>query len=397
MISRAHKIKLKPNKAQAVMLSKTAGTARYAYNWALAETYKGWKDTGKNPSVYELDSRWTAEKPEWASETARTSQTRAILNTKSAYKKFFENLKAGVYAGKQVIHPSFKRKGVHDSFYVDNAHAKLCGKHIKLPRIGSVRMTEKLRYSDCKIMSYTVSHEADGWYVSVQVELDEELRSSSDSFVGVDVGCKVLAIASDGTECKTPGMLKDLERQLKRKQRLLARKARGSKNRAKARIKVAKAYKRIRNVKQDAMHKFTATIAKNHGVVVIEDLDVKGMKEGNNKYVRKGVQQSCMSEIHRQLMYKCNSYIKVDRYYPSSKTCSSCGFHKADLLLGERTFVCPSCGLTIDRDLNAALNLLHEGIRICTVQSARCEIYTEGHSGCACGGSKSPSKQEVLL
>ena len=378
MISRAHKIKLKPNKAQAVMLSKTAGTARYAYNWALAETYKGWKETGKNPSVYELDKRWTAEKPEWASETARTSQTRAILNTKSSYKKFIENLKAGVYAGKQVEHPSFKRKGVHDSFYVDNAHAKLCGKHIKLPKVGSVRMRELLRYSDCKIMSYTISCEAGEWYVSVQVEMDEEVRSSSNSFVGVDVGCKVLAIASDDTECRTPGMLKDLERQLKRKQRLLARKAKGSKNRVKARLKVAKAYKRINNVKQDVMHKFTATIAKNHGVVVIEDLDVKAMQESADKRTRKGVHNSGMAEVHRQLMYKCNSYIKVDRYFPSSKTCSSCGFHKADLLLGDRTFVCPSCGLTIDRDLNAALNLLHEGIR----------IYTVGHTGSACGEAR---------
>ena len=388
MISRAHKIKLKPNKAQAVMLSKTAGTARYAYNWALAETYKGWKETGKSPSVYELANRWTAEKPEWASETARTSQTRAILNTKSSYKKFIENLKAGVYAGKQVVHPSFKRKGVHDSFYVDNAHAKLCGKHIKLPKVGSVRMRESLRYSDCKIMSYTISCEAGEWYASVQVEMDEEVRSSSDSFVGVDVGCKLLAIASDGTECKTPGMLKNLERQLKRKQRLLARKAKGSKNRAKARIKVARAYQRIRNIKQDAVHKFTAAIAKNHGVVVIEDLDVKSMQENADKRTRKGVHNSCMSEVHRQLMYKCNSYIKVDRYFPSSKTCSNCGFHKADLLLGDRTFVCPSCGLTINRDLNAALNLLHEGIR----------IYTEGHSGSACGEVDGTSvKQEVLL
>ena len=378
MISRAHKIKLKPNKAQAVMLSKTAGTARYAYNWALAEAYKSWKDTGKNPSVYELSNRWTAEKPEWASETARTSQTRAILNTKSAYKKFFENLKAGVYAGKQVIHPSFKRKGVHDSFYVDNAHAKLCGRHIKLPRVGSVRMRELLRYSDCKIRSYTVSHDADGWYVSVQVEMEEEVRSSSSSFVGVDVGCKSFAIASDGTECKTPGMFKNLERQLKRKQRLLARKQKGSKNRAKARIKVAKAYQRIRNIKQDAVHKFTAAIAKNHGIAVMEDLDVKSMQENADKHIRKGVHNSCMSEVHRQLMYKCNSYIKVDRYYPSSKTCSSCEYHKADLLLGERTFICPSCGLTINRDFNAAINLLHEGTR----------IYTEGHSGSACGEAR---------
>ena len=368
MISRAHKIKLKPNKAQAVMLSKTAGTARYAYNWALAR-WKELYDQGVRTSYVELSREWTKDRPEWASEVTDGAPRRAIMNLDKAYKSFFKG------ASK---HPTFHKKGRKDSFYVDNAHAKLCGKHIKLPRVGSVRMRELLRYSDCKIMSYTVSHDADGWYVSVQVEMDEEVRSSSNSFVGVDVGCKVLAIASDGTECRTPGMLKDLERQLKRKQRLLSRKQKGSKNRAKARLKVAKAYKRIRNVKQDAMHKFTATIAKNHGVVVIEDLDVKGMKEGNNKYVRKGVQQSCMSEVHRQLMYKCNSYIKVDRYYPSSKTCSSCGYHKADLLLGDRTFVCPSCGLTIDRDFNAALNLLHEGIR----------IYTAGHAGSACGEAR---------
>jgi len=375
MISRAHKIKLKPNKAQAVMLSKTAGTARYAYNWALAR-WKELYDQGVRTSYVELSREWTKDRPEWASEVADGAPRRAIMNLDKAYKSFFKG--ASKY-------PTFHKKGRKDSFYIANSKATIYGNKIRLPLIGRVRMTEFLRYSDCKIMSCTVSHEADGWYVSVQVELEEEVRSSSDSFVGVDVGCKLLAIASDGTQCKTPSMLKNLERQLKRKQRLLARKANGSKNRAKARFAVARAYKRINNVKQDAMHKFTAAIAKNHGVVVIEDLDVKGMQEGNNKYVRKGVQQSCMSEVHRQLMYKCNSYIKVDRYYPSSKTCSSCGYYKADLLLGEKTFVCPSCGLTIDRDLNAALNLLHEGIRIYTVQSTRCEICTEGHSGCACG------------
>ena len=301
------------------------------------------------------------------------------MNLDKAYKSFFKGVSK---------YPTFHKKGRKDSFYIANSKATIYGNKIRLPLIGRVRMTEFLRYSDCKIMFYTVSHEADGWYVSVQVELEEEVRSSSDSFVGVDVGCKVLAIASDGTQCKTPGMLKDLERQLKRKQRLLARKAKGSKNRVKARLKVAKAYKRINNVKQDAMHKFTAAIAKNHGVVVIEDLDVKAMQESADKRTRKGVHNSGMSEVHRQLIYKCSSYIKVDRYYPSSKTCSSCGFHKADLLLGERTFVCPSCGLAIDRDLNAALNLLHEGMR----------IYTVGHTGSACGEVDGTSmKQEVLL
>ena len=368
MISRAHKIKLKPNKAQAVMLSKTAGTARYAYNWALTR-WKELYDQGVRTSYIELSREWTKDRPEWASEVTDGAPRRAIMNLDKAYKSFFKG------ASK---HPTFHKKGRKDSFYVDNAHAKLCGKHIKLPRVGSVRMRELLRYSDCKIMSYTVSHDADGWYVSVQVEMDEEVRSSSNSFVGVDVGCKVLAIASDGTECRTPGMLKNLERQLKRKQRLLSRKQKGSKNRAKARFAVARAYKRINNVKQDTIHKFTATIAKNHGVVVIEDLDVKAMQESADKRTRKGVHNSGMAEVHRQLMYKCNSYIKVDRYFPSSKTCSNCGFHKADLTLGDRVFDCPSCGLAIDRDLNAALNLLHEGIR----------IYTVGHTGSACGEAR---------
>ena len=368
MISRAHKIKLKPNKAQAVMLSKTAGTARYAYNWALAR-WKELYDQGVRTSYVELSREWTKDRPEWASEVADGASRRAIMNLDKAYKSFFKGISKP---------PTFHKKGRKDSFYVSNDKAVIYGNKIKLPLIGRVRMTEFLRYSDCKIMSYTISCEAGEWYASVQVEMEEEVRSSSNSFVGVDVGCKALAIASDGTECKTPGMLKDLERQLKRKQRLLARKARGSKNRAKARIKVAKAYQRIRNIKQDAVHKFTAAIAKNHGIVVMEDLDVKSMQGCCNKHVRKGVQQSCMAEVHRQLMYKCNSYIKVDRYYPSSKTCSSCGYHKADLLLGERTFVCPSCGLTIDRDFNAALNLLHEGIR----------IYTAGHAGSACGEAR---------
>ena len=235
-------------------------------------------------------------------------------------------------------------------------------------------MTETLRYEDRKILSYTVKRKADGWYVVIQVELDEERRTESESFVGVDVGCKQLAVASDGTICDTPEKLKDLERQLRRRQRLLSRKAKGSKNRQKARLRVSRTFQRIQNIKQDTVHKFTALIAKNHGTVCLETLDVKSMHTGENKYVRKGVQNSCMSEIHRQLRYKCNNFIEVDKYFPSSKTCSSCHSLKADLDLSERVYTCQSCGLKIDRDLNAALNLRQEGFR----------IYTLGHRGSAC-------------
>ena len=364
MIQRAHTIKLKPNKEQAILLSKTAGTARYAYNWGLAK-WNELYEAGEKCDPYMLSRMWTQERPDWALEVYNGSARKALLNLGGAFRAFFQGFRS---------HPTFHRKGLKDSFYVSNDKARLYGSKIRLPNIGRVRMTETLRYEDCKILSYTVKRKADGWYVVIQVELDEERRTESESFVGVDVGCKQLAVASDGTVCTTPGKLKDLERQLKRRQRLLSRKQKGSHNRAKARQKLSRTFQRIQNIKQDTVHKFTAHIAKNHGTVCLETLDVKDMKEGENKYVRKGVQNSCMSEIHHQLKYKCNNYIEVDKYFPSSKTCSNCHSLKADLDLSDRVYTCQSCGLKIDRDLNAALNLRQEGFR----------IYTVGHTGSAC-------------
>ena len=350
------------------MLAKTAGTARYAYNWGLAKWNELYK-AGEKCSAYSLISLWKQERPDWALEVGAAFLQRPFMHLEGAFKAFFRG---------QRKHPTFHKKGLRDGFYVPNTEIKLKGRKIRLPKLGFVRMTETLRYHDVKLLSAAVKHQADGWYVVIQVELEEERRTDRDSFVGVDVGCTTLATASDGTVCESPARLKDLERQLRRKQRLLARKQKGSSNRAKARLKVARTWQRINNIKQDAVHKFTATVAKNHGTVCIEKLDVKGMKEGDNKYVRKGVQLSCMSEILRQLKYKCNSFIEVDRYFPSSKTCSNCHSLKADLDLSDRTYHCPSCGHTINRDLNAALNLLKEGLR----------IYTVGHTGSACGAAR---------
>ena len=347
------------------MLAKTAGTARYAYNWGLAK-WNELYEKGERCDAYMLSRMWTQERPEWALEVHNAVARKALVNLGGAFTAFFQS---------RAKHPTFHKKGLRDGFYVSNDKARLYGTKIRLPNIGRVRMTERLRYEDAKVMSYNVKHQADGWYVVIQVEFAEERRTESNSFVGVDVGCTTLATASDGTTCDSPAKLKDLERQLRRKQRLLARKQKGSGNRAKARLKVARTRQRINNIKQDAVHKFTAGIAKNHGTVCIEKLDVKGMKEGSNKYVRKGVQLSCMSEILRQLKYKCNSFIEVDRYFPSSKTCSNCGHINAELTLDDRTYHCPSCGHTINRDLNAALNLRKEGLK----------IYTEGHSGSASG------------
>ena len=368
MIQRAHTIKLKPNKHQAVLLSKTAGTARYAYNWGLAK-WNELYEKGEKCSAYSLISLWKQERPEWSLEVGAACLQRPFMHLEGAFKAFFQGFRS---------RPTFHRKGRNDSFYVPAGQFRLFHNKISIPKVGRVRITERLRYEDAKMLSASVRRKADGWYVSICVEIDSERRTDSESFVGVDVGCKHLAVASDGTICDTPGRLKDLERQLRRRQRLLARKAKGSKNRQKARLRVSRTFQRIQNIKNDTVHKFTATVAKNHGTVCLETLDVKDMKEGENKYVRKGVQNSCMSEILRQLCYKCNNFIEVDKYFPSSKTCSNCHSLKADLDLSERVYKCDNCHIEIDRDLNAALNLRDEGIR----------IYTLGHRGSASGETR---------
>ena len=367
-MNRAHKIKLKPNKAQAIMLAKTAGTARYAYNWGLSK-WNELYEKGEKCSAYSLISLWKQERPSWALEVGAACLQRPFMHLEGAFKAFFQGLRK---------HPTFHKKGLRDGFYVPSGQFKLFGTKISIPKVGRVRMTESLRYQDAKLVSVSVKHQADGWYAVLKVELEESPRTDSDTFVGVDVGCTNLAIASDGTTCETPDKLKDLERQLRRKQRLLARKQKGSHNRAKARYAVSRTWQRINNIKQDTVHKFTAAVAKNHGTVCIEKLDVSSMQSGDNARVRKGVHNSCMSEILRQLKYKCNSFIEVDRFYPSSKTCSNCGHINAELTLADRTYHCPSCGYTINRDLNAALNLLKEGLR----------IYTVGHTGSACGAAR---------
>ena len=363
---RGHLIRLYPNEQQRVMLAKTAGTARYCYNWGLAK----WNEMYKNEQkcdAYALARLWTKERPEWAKETYRGVQTKAFLNLGGAFTAFFQ---------KKNKHPEFHKRGHKDSFYVDNAHARILSDFvIRLPKIGDVRMSEKLRFEG-KILRYVVSKKADQWYVGISVELPGRVVSEEvSSPVGVDVGSKHWAVASDGSVLDKPKSISEREKRLKRYQRIMSRRQKGSKNRNKARSKVAREYKRISDIKLDAIHKFTSQLVKSHDLVCCEDLNVKGMCK-SVKSIRKAVHDSCMTEIRRQLQYKAAHYVEVDRSYPSSKRCSGCGHVKDDLTLKDRTYRCPSCGLVIDRDFNASINLKNEG----------CRNYTEGHSESACGG-----------
>ena len=348
------------------MLAKTAGTVRYCYNWGLAK----WNEmhrNGENCSTCELSRLWTKERPEWSKEVSRCPQTKAFMFLGSAFMAFFK---------KKSERPTFHKKGRKDSFYVDTSKGWLKGdSRVHLPNIGDVRMAEKLRFSG-KIQRFVVSKISDNWYVSITVELDEDIKpTDSDSAVGIDVGIKHWAVTSEGEVLDRPKSIERLEKSLKHAEREKSRRKKGSKNRRKSIRRIARLHHRIRCVKMDAVHKFTSRIAKNHGVVCCEDLCVKGIGK-SIKGVRKGVHDSCMGLMRVLLSYKAKHYVEIDRWFPSSKRCSKCGHVKDELKLSERTYRCESCGNVLDRDHNAAINIRDEGLR----------IFTDGHSGSACGG-----------
>lgn len=349
--NRTHKIRLSPTFKQRTMLNKTAGTVRYAYNWALTEwnkiyeTYKQDK-TRPKPSAYTLSRQWTKDRPEWSREVNRGSQTKAILNLGQAFINFWNG---------HAKCPVYKKKGRGDSFYIPNDKARIKGKTIRIPNVGWIKTREQLRYQG-KIMSYTVVKEADQWFVCVQCSVNIP-KVKTGSVIGVDVGIHNLAVTSEDEVLENPKNLKRSETKLRRLQKKLSRQKKGSKRRYKTKIKIAKTYLNIRNKGRDLLHKFTHQVTKNHGTVVIEDLDLISMRE--NKYLRRPLHEASLRELLLQLGYKASELIKAPRYFPSSKRCSKCGKVKENLKLSERIFRCTDCSFEVDRDLNAARNLMY--------------------------------------
>ncbi len=362
---RVHKIKLDPNQAQAEYFARACGTARFAFNWALAE-WKRQYEAGEKPSAFGLSRALNAIKAEqfpWMAEVTKCAPQQAIKNVGVAFDNFFRNLKCGRKPG----YPRFKRKGLHDSFRADNgppnasSNAVECvGKTIKLPKIGVVRMREALRFSG-RTLSATVSKMADGWHVAILVDtadcLSGPLDRGSVGVVGVDLGIKELATLSTGEAIPALKPHRVAHKRLVRLSRSLIRKQKGSANRAKAKAKLARLHLRIANVRKDALHKLTTRLATTFDAIGIEDLNVAGMVK--NRSLARSISDAGFAEFRRQLEYKCvmtgARVHVVDRFYPSSKTCHQCGtIHP--MKLSNRVMVC-DCGNVMDRDLNAAMNL----------------------------------------
>jgi putative transposase len=290
-------------------------------------------------------------------ECSKCAPQEALRDFNTAFKNYYRSRKTGNKIG----FPKFKKKGVRDSFRLYGT-IKFEGRKIQLPRIGKIRIKEKRSwYCKGRVLSVTVRRRANRWFAFVAVE--EEIIDTTpidDTKVGVDLGVKTLATLSNGTIVSNPRALGNRLKKIKKLSRSLSRKKQGSKNREKARLRLAKMYLKTFNIRQDTLHKLTTYLAKSHSMIVIEDLRVSGMMR--NKRLARAIADVGMHEFRKQLEYKCKWYgsqlIVAPRTYPSSKICSNCGNKKKELGLSEREYVCEACGIRVDRDMNAARNLV---------------------------------------
>ena len=367
IINKAYKIELHPNNRQRGLLAQSAGTARFAFNWGLHQRIELYKNDKKSTSAIDQHKelcRIKQEKFPWMYDVSKCAPQEALRDLDKAFKNFFR----GVESGKKLGFPKFKSKHRgHNSFKISGGAVYITNSSIKLPKIpGTIKLKEKgyIPVKGVKYNSYTICKEAGRWFISVQVE--QEIPGQlikPEEVIGVDLGIKTLAVTSDGDVFENPKNLNRLERSLKRQQREVSRRKKGSKNRRKSVFKLQIKHKRVSNCRKGSIHKMTSSLVKiKPRIIVIEDLAVRNMLQ--NHKLAKSLSDASFGEIRRQLEYKSKWYgseiIVADRFFPSSKTCSSCGLIKEDLNLSDRVFRC-ECGHVLDRDLNAAINLKRYG------------------------------------
>jgi putative transposase len=366
------KTKLKLTAEQKTIMAKHAGIARFTYNWGLA-TWKSLHQDGFKPNKFLLKKFFNNEVKtslEWIKEKGICQKITqyAFDQLGDGYARFFKGL--GGY-------PKFKKKGINDSFTIDAGGKPIPvgGVRVKLPTIGWVRTYEGLPHTTTTKL--TISRIADDWYIAFAYDQECESTPKYVDVVGVDLGIKELATLSTGVTFPNPKAYKKNIQKLQRLSKAYSRKKKGSNNRNKSKLKLAKHHNRVASIRKDSLHKVTHYLCKNHAVIVssalggfpdlkrlrtrrvVEDLNVSGMM--SNHKLAQAIADCGFYEFKRQLEYKTKKFgsklIVADRWYPSSKTCSNCGCKKESLLLSERVYTCEYCGHVMDRDLNAAINL----------------------------------------
>ena len=353
------KIRLELNNAQKTYALQHCGVARHAWNWGLSVCKMALENKEKVPSAIDLHKKLVSEVKSanpWYYEVSKCAPQQALRDLNTAFTRFFKKI---------AKFPQFKKRGQHDSFYTEGS-IQIEGNRIKLPKFGWVKMSETL--DTFAVKNCVVSRTADDWFVSFKVSFIPTKTVKINEIVGVDLGIKTLATLSTSETYDNKRAFKANKRKLKLAQRQVSKKfkkgQKQSNNYKKAVLKVAKIHQKIANIRKDALHKLTTDLSKNHAEIVIEDLNVKGMSK--NRKLSSAILDGGFYEFKRQLSYKCDWYgsrmTVVDRFYPSSKTCSNCQNIKTDLTLKDRIYKCTCCGFEIDRDLNAAINLKSKAV-----------------------------------
>ncbi len=363
---KAHKIRLHPTPEQANYFARAAGTARFVFNWAVAE-WKTQYEAGGKPSAKALKKQFNAIRREqfpWSYEVTKCAVEGAFMDVAAAFKNFFEGCKAG----RKVGYPKFKsKKRTRQSFYLANDKFTVGAHWIIVPKLGRVNMAEKLRFSG-KILSARISKTADWWFVSITVEMPAEVPVNTNPPVGMDVGLNRLATLSDGRWYENQRPLRHQLKKLRRLNKELARRTKGGKNWLKTKSKLARLHYEIASLRADLLHKLTTEVAKTSGIVAVEDLHVKGLIR--NRCLSRSFSDAAVGRLLDLLESKVprlgGLLIKVDRFYPSSQLCHCCGARREDLQLSDRVFVCPdpACGYVGDRDENASWNILQEALHL---------------------------------